>query len=190
MNGLFSQLDDDAGFKSFVEENFTEAPKEITSVVRCANVIDRDRLEFAANEYSQNIGKFALLLNSENPDHYKRAGSLLHALYQSKPIISVHWESTPEELESGFTRVNVGDATHVLPFAKFYQEFYNEMMAFDLSFRCCASYELSTPPKYDYDYLHNVCRYLKSNDNLSVDSLFMLFKSLMVTHQSPPSLTK
>lgn len=45
--------------------------------------------------------------------------------------------------------------------------------------QCCAAYE-PEPRPYDFDYLHNVCRYLKANNNLSVDSLFILFKSLML----------
>jgi hypothetical protein len=178
MNGLFVDLEDQYRFIEFVGEQLSSAPAEIRAVMRCTNKCDAARIAYAASEYQQNINKFAVLLHSKNPDHYKRAGSLLHALYQSKPIEEVVWESTPEELEAGYTRVTLGDAEHVLPFATFYEEFHNEMMAFDIAYRCCASYE-ENPPEYDFDYLHNVCRYLKSNDNLSVDSLFMLFKSLM-----------
>lgn len=178
MNGLFADLEDRSKFIDFIGNSLTEAPAEIRAVMHCENVCDQARLEYAADEYQQNINKFAVLLHSNNPDQYKRAGSLLHALYQSKPIQNVDWESTPAELEAGFTRVTLGDAQHVLTFATFYNEYHNEMMAFDIAYRCCASYEAS-PPEYDFDYLHNVCHYLKSNDNLSVDSLFMLFKSLM-----------
>lgn len=180
MNGVFTDLENRDEFVAFVGRQLSEAPIELCAVMRVGNVWDKTRLEYAADEYSQNINKFTVLLHSRNPDHYKRAGALLHALYQSRPIVEVDWESTPEELAAGYTRVTLGDAEHVLPFAEFYEEYHNECMAFDIAFRCCASYE-EAPPNYDFDYLHNVCRYLKSSTNLSVDSLFILFKSLMHT---------
>jgi hypothetical protein len=179
MNGIFDRLDDTEYFVDFITKRITDAPLELSSVMFVRNVYDIERLSYAADEYRQNINKFAVLLHSRNPDHYKRAGSLLHALYQSQPIVSVECESSVEELEAGYTRVNFGDAQHILPFAKFYNEYANEVMSFDIAYRCCASYE-SKPPSYDFDYLHNVCRYLNLNKNLSVDSLFLLFKSLMV----------
>lgn len=180
MNGLFVELEDRDTFITFMNEQLGSAPAELNSVMHVSNNCDQSLIEYAADEYQQNIAKFSVLLHSKNPDQYKRAGALLHALYQTKPITTVTWESTPEELAAGYTRVTQGDAEFVLPFAEFYDEFHNEMMAFDIAFRCCASYE-GTPVSYDFDYLRNVCRYLKSNGNLSVDSLFMLFKSLMFT---------
>jgi hypothetical protein len=179
MDGLFAKLDDQGFFSKFVNTHCAGAPPEIKKVMGCTNHVDAARVEYAFKEYQQNLEKFAVYLHSSNPDHYKRSGALLHALYQSKIITSVTLESSPEELEAGFTRVNAGDAEHVLSFVHFYQEFYNEMLAFDLAYRCCASYE-THPREYDFDYLHNVCRYLKTNPNLTVDSCFMLFKSLML----------
>ncbi len=178
MNGLFRALEDEAFFVDFVREQYVKGPNEISSVMWHKHVTDDDRIRYAFGEYTQNVSKFAVLLHSENPDHYKRAGALLHALYQSEIITALNLESNSDELEAGFTRVNVGDAEHVLPFVKFYEEFANQMAAFNLAYRCCAAYE-ENPRDYDFDYLHNVCRYLKANNNLSVDSLFILFKSLM-----------
>lgn len=180
MNGLFVDLEDQANFIAFMNEQLESAPNELKAVMHVSNVCDGPLIEYAANEYHQNIEKFSLLLHSKNPDQYKRAGALLHALYQAKPIVAVNWEATPEELAAGYTRVTQGDANYILPFAEFYDEFYNEMMAFDIAYRSCAAY-VDAPVTYDFDYLRNVCRYLKSNDNLSVDSLFMLFKSLMLS---------
>lgn len=178
MNGLFKKLENEEDFKKIVSSHFTTAPEEISAVMRCVNHIADDRLEYAFGEYTQSVEKFAVLLQSKNPDHYKRSGALLHALYQSEIIIDVELESTSDDLESGFTRVNVGDAEHILPFVRFYEEYHNQMMSFDLAHQFCAAYE-DEPRRIDIDYLHNMCRYLKANSNLQVDSLFMVLKSLM-----------
>lgn len=178
MNGLFVSLEDEDFFVDFVGAFFRHAPEEISAVMRCRNKVDMDRLKYAFDLYKQNIERFAVLLKSSNPDHYKRAGALLQALLEAKAVSDVDLESNSDELESGYTRVHLGDAEHILPFVKFYETYFNEMMAFDLAYRCCAAYE-ECPREYDFDYLHNVCRYLKINANLPVDSLFMLFKSLM-----------
>lgn len=179
MNGLFKDLEDKDFFCQFIRGRYAEAPKEISAVMAANHVLDDSRVEYSHGEYIQNVSKFAVLLHSENPDNYKRAGALLHALYQSEIVSALHLESSADELEAGYTRVNVGDAEHMLSFVKFYEEYHNQMLAFNLAYKCCSSYE-ETPRPYDFDYLHNACRYLKANNNLSVDSLFMLFKSLML----------
>lgn len=176
---LFDKLSDKDSFVRFVSEYFETAPAEIGAVMRCVPKLDRGRVELAFGEYHQNIERFAVLLHSSNPDHYKRAGALLHALYQAEPIVDIELESTTEELEAGYTRVTLGDAEHVLKFVEFYEQYHNHMLAFDLAYRCCAAYE-AEPKVYDFDYLHNMCRYLASNKNLSVDSFFIIFKSLMM----------
>ena len=179
MNGTFLELEDQETFKSRVKNHFVNSPSEISDVMRCSNIISDERLEYAFGEYSQSVEKFSVLLQSENPDHYKRSGALLHALYQSQIITDVQLESNSDDLESGFTRVNVGDAEHILPFVKFYETYHNEMLSFDFAMSYCAAYE-DDPRSYDFDYLHNICRYLKVNSNLQVDSLFMIFKSFMI----------
>lgn len=179
MNGLFRDLEDKQFFVDFVRARYLTGPSEINAVMNHKHVLDDGRLDYAYAEYMQNVSQFAVLLHSENPDHYKRAGALLHALYQSKIVTDLGLESSAEELEAGFTRVNVGDAQHVLKFVAFYEEFHNQMLAFNVAYQCCAAYE-KEPRDYGFDYLHNVCRYLKANNNLSVDSLFLLFKSLMI----------
>ena len=179
VNGPFVDLSDKNFFVGFVTDYLQAAPQEIASVMRCTPKVDSGRVELAYGAYHQNIEKFAVLLRSSNPDHYKRAGALLHALYQSEPVVSVGLESSSEDLESGFTRVTLGDAQHILSFVEFYEEFHNQMLSFDIAYRFCASYE-PDPRGYNFDYLHNVCRYLKSNKNLSVDSFFIMFKSLMM----------
>lgn len=182
MDGLFAELDTEAGFSEFVRKYFKEAPTILNGLIGCENVLDEGRIGFAYGEYRQDIEKFTVLLHSRNPDHYKRAGALLHALYQSNIITDVKFTDGPagslEDLESGFTRVSHGDAQHTLTFVDFYGEYYNQLLAFELAYRSCAAYE-KQPRGYDFDYVRNVCHYLKTNDNLSVDSCFMLFKSLM-----------
>ncbi len=179
MDGIFTELNDKDKFMGIIGEHLRTAPQEIAAIMICVNVLDESRLEYAFGEYQQNIEKFAVLLDSQNPDHCKRSGALLHALYSSRAITDTNLEYTSKEIQGGVTRVRHGDAIHVLPFVAFYEEFANEMLAFDFAYGCCSAYE-PNPTTYDFDYLHNVCRYLKANTNLNVESLFMLFKSLML----------
>ncbi len=183
MNGLFVDLEREEFFIDFVSRYYNSNQPLMADWFECVNVIDKERISYAYREFRQNVGRFSVLLHSKNPDHYKRSGALLHALYQSEIITETNLEKgkfgTLEDLESGFTKVSYGDAQHVLTFANFYNEFHNELYAFEMAYRLCSSYELN-PRQYNFDYLRNVCRYLKANKNLNVDSCFMLFKSLMV----------
>jgi hypothetical protein len=165
-----------------ISNRFCATPDFVQDWFTCKSDVNKERLDYAYKEYLHNIDKFAILLDSKNPDHYKRAGALLHALYQSEIIVSSELINgiygSPDDLETGFTLVSHGGAQHILKFANFYQEYYNQVFCFDMAYRCCAAYE-DNPRGYNFDYLLNVCRYLKVNTNLTVDSLFMLFKSLM-----------
>lgn len=183
MTGIFTKFDDAAFFSEFVQEQEKASQALVTRWFPDLKVdVDCDRITYAHGEYSQNIEKFSVLLHSKNPDHYKRAGALLHALYQSNIIVGVELGNgvygTRDDLESGFTRVSFGDAEHVLKFVDFYNEYHNQILAFEIAYRACCSYERE-PIKCNFDYLQNVCRYLKANTGLNVDSCFMLFKSLM-----------
>jgi len=176
---LFQTLNDRNEFCKLVSRHFSEAPHEIGAIMACKHTLSEARIGYAHDEYIQNLRKFEVLLHSANPDHYKRAGALLHALSGSGIVTAIDLESSSEDLETGFTRVQVGDALHSLRFVKFYEEYFNQALAFDFAYRCCAAYE-PEPRGYDQDYLHNVCRYLLAESNLSVDSCFILFKSLMM----------
>jgi hypothetical protein len=176
MNGVFKDLEDEKTFTEFVRAKCLAIPTEITSIMWCQLELAEDRVKYAHGEYRQNIDKFALFLQSSNPDHYKRAGALLHALYKAD-FAKFHVEASGEELESGFSRINVGDAKYALPYVTFWEAYHNQILSFDLAYRCCCSYE-ANPTPLSLDYLHNVVRYLKTND-LTIDSCFMLFRSLM-----------
>ena len=179
MNKLFPDLNDEGFFVDFVTTSYQGVPDEINSVMWCEQTVDDQRVRHAYTLYKQNLETFEIYLASENPDHCKRAGALLHALYKSECVTALDFESSSEELRAGFTRVAHGDAESIVRFVEFYEVYHNQILAFDTSYRCCAAYE-ENPQTYDFDYLHNVCRYLRNNSNLSLDSLFMLFKSLML----------
>lgn len=179
MPEIFELLDNQEGFCGLVKAHYSDAPKEIAAVMWCSHELNDERIAYAAAEYRQSLTKLSVLLKSSNPDHYKRAGALLHALNSSDIVTKLNLESGGDDLESGFTRVTVGDANHIVKFVEFYEIFHNQALAFDLAYRCCAAYE-PTPRAYDMDYLHNVCRYLKAEKgSLTLDACFMLFKSLM-----------
>ena len=67
----------------------------------------------------------------------------------------------------------------MLKFPDFYNSFHNEILSFDLAYQICAAYE-DDPREYDFNYLRNMCHYLAKNKDLTVDSLSMIFRSLML----------
>ncbi|WP_294195456.1 hypothetical protein [uncultured Sphingomonas sp.] len=180
MAGVFSELEEKSAFQEQVTRYFESVPSEISELLECDVVIDHDLVEYAHTAYTQGVDKFSLLLKSKDPDHFKRAGALLHALYTSKIISSVDYGVSSDEVEAGMgpVHVHIGDIQTSLPFKAFYDEYHNELVAFIMAYQYCAAYEPSPRP-YDFDYLQTVCVYLKKNANLSVESFFILFKSLM-----------
>jgi hypothetical protein len=183
MNGVFKSLEDEAFFLAYITSHFEKAPAAAIQDFPCSHTIDKARVIFAHGEYAQNIKQYAVLLDSENPDHYKRAGAMLHALYKSDIVTGIEFNAsswgTMEQVESGeVLGLSYGDSQQMIRFPMFYEAFHNEMLAFDLSYRLCWAYE-PNPRGYDFGYLYNVCHYLKKNRDLTVDSLSMLFRSLM-----------
>ncbi len=180
MEHVFELLDDEEAFKEYVGKFYRQSPAELGTLVNCTFEVDDARLSLAYNTYMVAIETFGVLLKSAHPDHYKRAGALLHALYKTKPIINLTFTPEIGDVDTMFTPlgVNHAEAEEEVTFAAFYEEYHNEMTAFFLSFGCCSMYE-EHARGYSLSYLHDVCMYLKNNDKLSVESLFMLFKSLM-----------
>lgn len=176
MNGLFADLNDEEKFLAFVSRYFEKvSPGNLETLriwlpgVDCIHTIDPDNVRFAHREYLQDIEVFERYLNSKNPDHYKRAGAVLHSLYKAKIIIRMELrnpDGSPADL-SPFPL----DA-----FPVFWKEFHNQAVAFDIASKCCQAYELERRG-YDYSYSRNVCKYLKESPTLSVDSCYMLFHS-------------
>lgn len=178
MSDIFSILSEQHSFVSFVRDHYSQAPAPISAHMTCDIELDDERLVYAHNEYRQNIEKFSLLLHSSNPDHYKRSGALLHSLYGSKIITSVKPNYTADDVKNGVSLIHPHETGDLVDFLEFYDVYHNQLHAFDLAYRVCSAYE-DSPVAYDFDYLHNVCHFLWKNNNLSLDTFFMLFKSLM-----------
>jgi hypothetical protein len=171
----------------FVEENYRNAPTPVSEFTDCEMEIDTERVIYAYREYTQNIERYSLLLESSNPDHYKRCGALLHALYGSRIIKSVTPVYNQSDIDHGVSLIHPHDRDKAFSALEFYEEHYNYIHAFDLSHRVCAAYE-SEPVWYDVDYLHNICFFMNSHEGMVVDTFFMIFKSLMTRGPSLPSL--
>lgn len=175
---VFLELNDKAFFTDTVTARFDLAATKLMPLIHCVHQLDNARVEFAYNEYRQHIDQFTVLLQSEDPDHYKRAGALLHALYKSESVTSVDFAPDKDEIDGGMTRLQYHDGLHTIDMIDFYREYHNELVAFDLAYDCCATYE-EEPVLYDFEFLHNACRYLKSNSSLCLDTCFMFFRALM-----------
>lgn len=149
--------------------------------MECDLEIDTERVIYAFREYSQSIERYSLLLDSSNPDHYKRAGALLHALYSSKVITAITPVYDRQEIANGVAMIHLHEEGKAFEALDFYETYYNFLHAFDIAYRACAAYE-KVPVEYDFDYLHNVCFFMYKNSAISVDTFFMIFKSLMVSN--------
>jgi hypothetical protein len=183
MNGLFLELEKEEVFTDYVAAHFEQAPALVIADFPCTHELDPKRIGLAFGEYTQTIKQYSVLLHSANPDHYKRSGALLHALYRSKIVLGVDfsdssWGSMADVESGAVLAVSYAHAQQMLKFPEFYQTFHNELLSFDLSYQLCAAYE-AEPRPYGFEYLHNMCHYLHKNKDLTVDSLSMIFRSLM-----------
>lgn len=178
----FTQLDEKHFFVDFVDEQFKNGWPRVSAASRASIITDRAAIELAYEQYGVNLDGYRLSLPSKNPDHYKRSGALLHSLYKacsSKKIITLDWPEDIERLrDNDRVGVSFADAEYWNDFTNYYEEYCNEMMSFDLSFRCCDAHEQANNT-YDKDYLDNICYYMKENTNLNVGSCVMIFKSFM-----------
>jgi hypothetical protein len=174
----FEQLDDPDFFKELVTQHFENAWKEVADQVGCAPMVDPERVQVACDAYRLNVEEIRVLLDSQNPDHYKRAAALLDALNRAKVIVDYQVdETTVSELEGGTAHgLSYDDCQYRLRFLNYYVENGNQLMAFDLAFRCCQAYE-EADRQYTPNYLESMCHYLCEHDSENVDSLYMIFKS-------------
>ena len=179
---IFRQLEaSEAFFTEFVGSHFSAAPNELQELIGCSVTIDKERLAYAFDQYIQGIKRFAVILESGDPDHFKRAGALLHAIYSSLPISGVLFDPELDDVDTLVTSIgfNYRDGEDALFFARFFNEYHNEFLGFQLAFEICRMYVPGTPRSIDFEYVQTVCVDLKNDGNLSVESLFMIFKSLL-----------
>lgn len=177
---ILRALDDEAYFVDRVGTHF-RCVDDYGGLLTCKVNVEDERLRWAHTEYQQGVSEFSIRLGSGDPDHYKRTGALLRALYRIKPIVHVDFEPDLEEFDSLFAPlgVNHADVEYALSLGRFFKLYHNELTAFSYAYNVCAMYE-EAPVAIDSAYIHTMCAYLASNDNLSADSLYMIFKSLML----------
>ena len=178
MTDIFNTISEQHAFVDFVITNYNSATTPLSEFMDCELEIDTERVIYAHQEYTQNIQRYSLLLASSNPDHYKRSGSLLHALYSSNIITEIKPTYDDSEISNGVALIHPHDEGKAFEALEFYREYHNQLHAFDLAYRVCSAYE-ENPVPFNFDYLHNICVYMIKNSALSVDTFFMMFKSLM-----------
>lgn len=173
----FEDLDDEHFFAKFVTEYLHQGWKQAVDRSGSRIEIDPERVALASNTYQLTIQKYVVALSSANPDHYKRSGALLHALYDAAPITNVTWDENAEYMRN-FENLGVSyaDAEHWDNYMSWFENYRNDAMAFDLAFRCCQMYE---PHVRDYnkDFLDNICYYMAENRQLSASSFMMILKA-------------
>jgi hypothetical protein len=169
----FSDLDDEAFFLAFVQEHYERGWPRVAAASGSTVVADSALIKLAFDTYKVNISQYTVALSSRNPNHYKRSGALLHALYKH-PIGEVVWNQEVERLKNpDGVGVSFDDAEYWNNFTAYYEEHCNAMMAFDLAFRCCDVYE-ETKKTYSKDFLDNMCYYMASNPDINVGSFVMI----------------
>lgn len=176
---FFLELSNQKFFEQKIGQYYSQAPQLISSVITCDVKTNPTAVKAAFDKYQENMDFFTTTVKSGNPDHCKRAAALLNALYASQIITSLHFPVDLEELDGGFSPVSFryADIKHALPYIRLYNDNYNEIFAFSISFQIWGMYEQAYK-KCNLDYVKNVCAYLKQNSDISLDDLFMMFKSL------------
>ena len=179
MASFFLDLDNKTDFKQKIGQFYSGAPKLISSVINCTVKSTEDYIEAAYDHYKKNISFFSQAVRSGNPDHCKRAAALLNALYANPIISELCFPVDLEELDGGFSPISFrhADIKHALPYIRLYNDNYNEIFSFSISFQIWCLYE-QTFKECTLDYVKNICAYLKQNKDVSLDDLFMIFKSL------------
>ena len=178
MEDVFRQIEGEEQFKKLVRDHHTTFVSEI-GILKAKVAIDEDRLGVAFEKYTANVSTFKVLIDSSEPDHFKRAGALLEALYSSQVITVFEPSSETEDKMCGlYLGYSHDDVQHDMPLWNFYDQYHNQAAAFDLAFRCCDHYEVE-PHGYEQEYAETICNYLKSNSSLALETMFLLFKSLM-----------
>ena len=180
IENVLRRLDDEEYFVATVGSHFRNT-EDYGALLSCEVTVDDDRLRWAHTDYQQGVSEFSIRLGSGDPDHYKRSGALLRSLYRIKPIVSVTFDPELEDFDSLFTPVGVthADAEYQLSLGRTFSTFANELTSFSYAYNVCAMYE-ENPVQISDKYIHTMCAYLASNDNLSSESLYMIFKSLML----------
>lgn len=174
----FEELDEEAFFVELVCGHYQNTWVEVTEQVGLTPVVDAGRAKLAFGAYAQNLREIKALLHSQNPDHYKRAAALLDVLNRTEVITGIELDDPLLQSFKDHTAhgLSNADCEYRLKFVQFYEEYCNQLMAFDLAFRCCAAYERSDKP-YNPNYLENMTHYLKEHTRANVDALYMIFKS-------------
>lgn len=178
MDGLFEDLDDKALFTKYVKEIFTKTPVELEYFFKIKNKISDDHISLAFDKYKYEIEWHATYLDSKNPDHYKRAGSLLQSLDANPIVTKIECDYNSEEIANGFTQFNNFDAAHIERYLRFHETYCNEFAAFNAAYIACCSYEQQIKP-ITVDLIQHICHFLKANKELPSDAYFMVFKLLM-----------
>ncbi|MGO7439613.1 hypothetical protein GR268_35995 [Rhizobium leguminosarum] len=175
----FTDLDDKETFVGIVKDHFLKGWPRAFGYSGTEISLDENLVSLAHDTYQLSINQYTIALKSQNPDHYKRAGALLHSLYKTKPIVKTVLDSNAEYYRD-FNNVGVSyaDAEHWDNYCVWFETYANFAMSFDLAFRCCAVYE-ENPRVYNSDFLENACYYMAENTSINVGSFMMIFKAFM-----------
>jgi hypothetical protein len=175
----FEQLDDPAFFAAFVKDHFENGWSRVAATAGSSVTTDDRLITLAYDTYGVNLRQYTVALQSQNPDQYKRGGAILHALYKASPIVSVDWDTSVRRLtDDANVGVSYWDANFWQRYTKWYEDYCNHLMSFDLAFRCCQVYE-PIKKTYDKDFLDNMCYYMAENTNINVGSFVMILKAYM-----------
>ncbi len=128
--------DDKEFFTKFVLDYYANGWPAAGKASGSKAVVDPALVALAYDTYHLSVQSYTVELHSKNPDHYKRAGALLHALCKTSPIVSIDWDEDTVRL-SDFYNVGVShdDAEHWNDFMTWWGAYSNYAMAFDLAFK-------------------------------------------------------
>lgn len=175
----FEELEDAKFFEAFVTEHYAkDGWSDVIGAPGVTLVLDKDRVRFAFETYHNNLAELRLKVDSANPDHFKRAACLLDALNRASPMKDLQYgDNLVSDLVTGMAfGLSKGDCDYRAEYVRYMWDYGNQIIAFDLAFRCCQTYERANRP-YSPNYLENVAHYLSENEGKNVESLYMIFKT-------------
>jgi len=178
MPNILKDIETEAAFLELMAELKKETVWPLSYFFSHDNDINVERARLAHSKYKLEIDRFAMYLNSANPDHYKRCGALFQALHMNPVVRTTEFGEDPEEIRNGFSRYPQAEEQKIADALEFHRDYFEVFAAFNLCFRICASYEQAMKDELSFRTVECICHYVQNN-KLSADSYYMIFKMLM-----------
>ncbi|WP_200410668.1 hypothetical protein [Komagataeibacter oboediens] len=179
--GIFVKIDDEADFISSLSSSLKEMPDFISYAWKVKITLSEEEIKNSFSTYKENLKYFSRHLASKSPDEFKRAAALLLALCDHNVITNV----IGNNCEMGKL---YSDGVSVNDYINIAKSYPKEIVIFHICYQYCSTYCSDyTYRRLSSEYLENMCQIINKhirigpNEVFSLDSLFIVFRSLFET---------